>query len=163
MWIWIAVAFGAPKQITVAYTATYDIEALGDSVCGLTKICDCTAQYTGVGAFLEQSDTHVTFEGTWSVLSNSCGETFTSWTPSDSTAFHTLRHKDRQVTHWAVHEDSNAEGPLPVGEVGGRFQLAVEEEKWPTKQFRIAQVETLTTPDGLKVKATHDVSISLRK
>ena len=50
----------------------------------------CETSYVGTGAVKEVEGGRITFEGQWTVTSDTCGGN-TVWFPKDGAAFHTLR------------------------------------------------------------------------
>lgn len=95
-----------PRSLAVTYTARFDLPPDADQVCPMTAICDCKLTWSGTGTLREGSGDRLTFEGTWAVTEGSCNDAFVLWTPSDGTAYHTIRlSADRTtVTEWIAHD-----------------------------------------------------------
>ncbi len=114
-----AFLFAALETIDVRLSVSFDLDDLGDSLCALSTVCDCTVTYTGTGTFLEGEGPRGTWEGTWERESTDCsavsGFATVVWNrPQNSAAYHTVRWSDdgSEVEEWIVHRDADDIDPF---------------------------------------------------
>jgi len=94
--------------VSVHYTARFDLDSMGDQLCGVTGLCDCTATYLGSGKLLEKTGQRLTYLGQWTLKESDCASHLLTWVPSEGAAHHTLLWDatGQKVTEWVVHQQA---------------------------------------------------------
>jgi hypothetical protein len=154
------------KTVDITYHVTWDLNEKGDSMCQATQLCDCQSIYAGSGAVKEVDGNRVTFEGTWSMTANDCGDNFTIWRPEEGStkAFHTVRFDDarQHVTEWIAHRDAEQVDPLSVGmKKRGQFWINELGAAWtPAGAVSSLQVEEDSIGFGINIQTSHDLKLA---
>ena len=156
MWMLFSVASAGPNVLELTYKVDFDLDAMGDKLCGLTKFCDCSSVYAGRGTIVEAAPDRVTFRGTWTIGENSCQDPLKVWVPADGVAFHTLWVTDGKVTAWVVSDEvSNAKPRKQAIKENKQFWIDELAIPWPTKRFEATQQDAGDMGMGITLTATH--------
>lgn len=159
----LALAHAAPEGVRITYTARFDLNATGDQLCAITKLCDCTATWTGEGSAPVVDGSRVTWKGTWALSQSSCHDSFLIWTPADGTAWHTLRLSadGARVDEWVVHGTAANHTKLSTGiKAGKQFWIDGLGAPWTGKgPTEASQSDGGELAMGVRVDTTHMLQI----
>ena len=141
----------AITSIEVSYTMT------------TTGTVACETVFKGTGADPVVDGDHVTFAGTWEIVSDSC-KGATVWAPKDKVAHHTLRlGKDDAFDEWIVHANA-ADNTRFESSIADRGQYWINELGADAKADAIAYTTKESQGIGpLSVEIAHDLKIALKR
>ena len=157
-----SLALATPPTLQVVYTARFDLDATGDGMCEMTKLCDCTATYVGKGTEVHRDEGRVTFQGSFAQKSSDCHDTFAIWVPADGEAFHTLRFADGSLTEWVVHDQASGHARLASGmKAAGQFWINELAQPWPFTKAKVEQTDGSDLGGLMKVNVGHTLALTL--
>jgi hypothetical protein len=157
----LAAASAHPPTLSVSYTVAFDLDEMGDKLCALTKLCDCTSTYTGTGKLVTKEGDRATYEGTWTRTANTCADALLIWTPPDGKAFHTIRTADGKATEWIVHGDATNHTKRTADiKASGQFWIDALEQPWPAERATIRQQDGTTLAAGIQLSTQHTLELS---
>lgn len=160
MLLFLSSAFASAPTLNVTYTVQFDLDEMGDRMCGMTKLCDCTSTYTGVGEQIAKQGDRVTFKGTWERTANTCLDAFWIWTPPDGVAHHTLRTSGGKLTEWVVHGDAAKHTKLTADiKANGQFWMDELNHAWPAASVTVQQSDGSKLAGAFDLKANHTLSL----
>lgn len=152
----VAGAAEGGAQLELNYRVDFDLDAMGDKLCGLTKFCDCSSVYVGRGTLVEKTKDRWTFEGTWEITQNSCKDPLQVWLPADGKAFHSFKVVDGKMVEWVVHGDKSNHIARKEGiKEHGQFWMNELAVTWPTKRFETTQQDNGDMGMGITLTGKH--------
>lgn len=155
MWFLSSLAFANPQSVELNYSVTFDLDATGDKLCGMTKVCDCNALYVGTGTLVEAQGNRLTYAGSWTVAKSDCNDAFALWVPADGKAFHSFT-VGTKLSEWVVHgEKSNHAKRKTAIQQNAQFWIDALDHPWPAKQVSVTQQDGSELVMGVKLQANH--------
>lgn len=162
MLLLVATSFASGPTLNVTYTVQFDLDEMGDRLCGMTKLCDCSSTYTGTGEQISKQGDRVTFKGTWERTANTCLDAFWIWTPPDGVAHHTLRTSGGKLTEWVVHGDaSNHTKRASDIKASGQFWMDALDHPWPAESAVIRQSDGSKLAGSFDLTANHMLALTV--
>ena len=164
MWTLLLSVAAASSSIEVTYEVAYDLPAMADSVCHMTKICDCKVTWRGTGQLVAEEGSRKTFRGTYQKVSGGCHDALELWAPADGAAFHTLRFSadGTRVTEWIAHARADATTRITSGtKAAGQVWISDMQAPLASGVARHQESES-GDAGGIALKSQHQLTLRLK-